>query len=236
MKIVEQFLTLQGEGKYLGVPSYFIRSTGCNLRCEWIEENGTTTKCDTPYTSWSPEKGEELNLNELLKKDELKLVRHIVITGGEPCINKDLPDIVNELIDNGYHITVETNGTIYHPNMSKAFMSISPKLSSSYPTTDEKAGQIHSHNNNFFESVSKWIISNDYEVKFVINNREDIDKVIGLQSLLGFPDDKVYLMPQGITQQQLNERGRWLFDECIKLNYRFTPRLHIDLFGNKRGI
>ncbi|KKN02146.1 hypothetical protein LCGC14_1120730, partial [marine sediment metagenome] len=113
MRVIEQFETIQGEGKYVGVPSYFIRTTGCNLRCAWKNPDNSITKCDTPYSSFSPEAGQELNINETLSKLEKTAINDIVITGGEPMLQKDIVQMVNIFGDAGYFITVETNGTIY---------------------------------------------------------------------------------------------------------------------------
>src|SRR5215469_9962101 len=76
LKIAEIFYSLQGEGSLVGVPSVFVRTSGCNLRCVW---------CDTPYTSWHPE-GEERTLPSIVAEVEQYPARHVVVTGGEPMI------------------------------------------------------------------------------------------------------------------------------------------------------
>jgi 7-carboxy-7-deazaguanine synthase len=237
MKIVEEFFTLQAEGKFLGVPSYFIRTTGCNLRCEWANKDGTTTKCDTPYTSWNPEKGQELNLVDVLKKMGKYKTKHVVITGGEPTIQSDLKKVVDFLINSGVYVTIETNVTKYIHDIKKAFMSISPKTLNSY-NQDEKSieKKIHSKNNNFIDAISKWTRSNDYQLKFVVNGKEDLKEIFTIQKSLNIPSRKIYLMPQGITTKQFKEKEKELFQICIENNFNYTPRLHIDIFGNIRGI
>src|SRR3989338_4167464 len=92
MKICEEYDSIQGEGKYVGVPSRFIRTTGCNLRCAWKNKDGSITTCDTPFTSWNAEKGYELDLLNTLGELEGTNIRHIVITGGEPTLQRDLRD------------------------------------------------------------------------------------------------------------------------------------------------
>lgn len=237
MKIIEKFNTIQGEGKYLGVPSYFIRTTGCNLRCQWRNKDGSTTICDTPYSSWKPERGEDANLDDLINNISKTKSKHVVITGGEPTLMKDLPYIANGLISNGYHVTVETNGTIYHPNMEKAFMSISPKLMSSYAQQEgSREATMHSNNNNFIKPTKQWMKTNDYQLKFVYNGVGDQKEISDLVTELGAPRDKVYLMPQGITEQQFKSVSKELFNYCMKEAYNYSPRMHIDVFGNKRGI
>lgn len=230
MRIVEQFPTIQGEGKHVGVPTYFIRTTGCNLRCEWTNPDKTTTKCDTPYTSWKPERGEKLSVRY---SDIPKNIKHIVITGGEPTLQSDLGDIVKGFIEDNYAVTIETNGTRYM-NIPGAFMSISPKLKSSYPL-EGSAWILHTKNNKFIEAISQYIKTNEYQLKFVVNSKKDIKEILRLRDSLKIPNDKIYLMPQGITQKQFKERQKDIFDLCIKYGFNYTPRLHIDIWGNKRG-
>lgn len=236
MKIVEEFATLQGEGRYLGVPSYFIRSTGCNLRCAWRNQDGSTTVCDTPYTSWNPEKGYDLDIDKVLIELKGKPIEHIVLTGGEPTIQPDIRDVSNRFADEGYIVTVETNGTRYHEGMERAFMSISPKLQSSYAQPDERERQLHVRNNDFVESTRRWMKSNDYQLKFVANQPSDVEEIIELQRELFTLPNKIYLMPQGISEQQFKDRQKWLFGVCQQFGFNYTPRMHIDIFGNKRGI
>lgn len=236
MKIVEGFATLQGEGRYLGVPSYFIRSTGCNLRCAWSNKDGSVTVCDTPYTSWNPEKGYELNVDKVLHELKGKPIEHIVLTGGEPTIQPDIRDISNRFSDEGYIVTVETNGTRYHEGMERAFMSLSPKLQSSYAQPDERERQLHVRNNDFMSTLKQWIQSNDYQLKFVANQTSDMVEIMGIKDVLNIPESKIYLMPQGITTEQFKERQEWLFEVCVQYGLNYSPRMHIDIFGNVRGI
>ena len=100
MWISEIFYSLQGEGELTGVPSVFIRFAGCNLRCSW---------CDTKYASWTPE-GTHLSMDEILAEVERHPAAHVVLTGGEPMIAKELPDLASRLRAGGKHITIETGG------------------------------------------------------------------------------------------------------------------------------
>jgi len=237
MKIVEEFLTLQAEGKFLGVPSYFIRSTGCNLRCQWLNKDGSTTKCDTEYTSFKPEAGYNLDIDKVLTFLKEQPVKHIVITGGEPTIQKDIVSVTDRFLNNGYTVTIETNGTAYHEWMSEhAFMSFSPKLKSSYAQTSPMDFSIHSKNNNFIDSINKYIQTRDYQMKFVVNSQEDLEEILDLQTKIGFDSNKVYLMPQGITTGQFKDKEKWIFQQCIDNGFNYTPRMHIEIWGNKRGI
>ena len=102
MKISEIFFSVQGEGSLLGVPSVFVRTTGCNLRCSW---------CDTPYTSWQPE-GEEMAIAQILTAVQSYNAKHVVVTGGEPLIMPGVPDLIAKLRALHHHVTIETAGTV----------------------------------------------------------------------------------------------------------------------------
>src|SRR4051812_17971141 len=103
MKISELFFSLQGEGKLTGVPSVFIRASGCNLRCTW---------CDTPYASWAPE-GDALSVPQILAEVGKSPAAHVVLTGGEPMIMPDIAELCAALKEKNYHITIETAATIF---------------------------------------------------------------------------------------------------------------------------
>src|SRR5690348_3139656 len=105
VKIAEIFYSLQGEGSLIGVPSVFVRTSGCNLRCSW---------CDTPYTSWHPE-GAEQSLDEILGQVAAYPARYVVVTGGEPMIAPEIVPLTERLRERGLHITIETAGTVFAP-------------------------------------------------------------------------------------------------------------------------
>src|SRR5256885_17048565 len=102
MRIADFFYSVQGEGLLTGVPSIFLRTTGCNLRCVY---------CDTPYTSWEPE-GENLSIAQILGKLSMFPARHVVVTGGEPLLAPEIETLCEALRQSGYHITAETAATI----------------------------------------------------------------------------------------------------------------------------
>jgi 7-carboxy-7-deazaguanine synthase len=125
MKIAEVYASLQGEGLLAGTPSTFVRTSGCNLRCVW---------CDTPFTSWKPE-GRELTGAEVRAAVEALAPRHVVLTGGEPLLFDDVAPLASGLRRDGFHVTVETAGTVLPAADGPLFdlVSISPKLASSAP-------------------------------------------------------------------------------------------------------
>ena len=161
MKISEIFYSIQGEGMLAGVPSVFVRTSGCNLRCTW---------CDTPYTSWNPE-GEELPLGGILAEVRKRFASHVVVTGGEPMIQPDIVRLTQRLKDFGLHITVETAGTVYQA-VTCDLMSISPKLANSTPVRREGGKWAAQHDRLRYQpEVLKQLMAEfEYQLKFVVSD------------------------------------------------------------------
>ncbi len=230
MKIAELFYSIQGEGSLVGVPSFFIRTSGCNLRCSW---------CDTPYASWNPE-GADLTLDQILCEVNACPARHVVVTGGEPMIQPEIVPLTQRLRDLGRHITVETAGTVFEP-VACDLMSISPKLSNSTPGETGQAGRPlplsaqHERLRIQPDVLKKLMANYDYQLKFVIENREDVNEARRLVESLRADSTRVILMPEGAERERLRERGLWLAEICKREGFRFSPRLHIEVFGNQRG-
>ena len=223
MRIAEIFYSVQGEGSLVGVPSVFVRTSGCNLRCVW---------CDTPYTSWNPE-GEHLTLDEIIARVvEYPAARHVVLTGGEPMIAPGIVELSNDLHRGGYHITIETAGTVFTP-VACDLMSISPKLANSTPEGPFRAQHERLRRNP--ETLRQLISQFDYQLKFVIAGESDLDEVRELAAEIEAPAGKIILMPEGIDEKTLSERGAMVAELCKRFGYRFSPRLHVHLYGNRRG-
>jgi 7-carboxy-7-deazaguanine synthase len=224
MRIAEIFYSVQGEGGLVGVPSIFVRTSGCNLRCSW---------CDTPYTSWNPE-GAELSIDQIFDRIAgFTSARHVVLTGGEPMIAPQIIELSRQFRERGMHITIETAGTVFAP-VACDLMSISPKLSNSTPEGVFRAQ--HERLRVQPETLRRLMASYDYQLKFVIARSEDVEEVRELVSQLNAPPDKVILMPEGTTAAVLNERAAWIAELCKQHGYRFSPRLHIHLYGHQRGV
>jgi 7-carboxy-7-deazaguanine synthase len=224
LKIAELFYSIQGEGSLVGVPSVFIRTSGCNLRCTW---------CDTPYTSWQPE-GTDLELDQILDEVAAHPARHVVVTGGEPMIAPDIVSLTARLRERGLHITIETAGTVFTP-VSCDLMSISPKLANSTPD-DPRWGRQHERLRIQPQVLAELMARYEYQLKFVIERPGDLDEVRSLVESLGADREHVILMPEGTDADRLRERGLWLAEICKSEGYRFSPRLHVDLWGNRRGV
>jgi 7-carboxy-7-deazaguanine synthase len=247
MVICESFYTLQGEGSFIGIPSVFIRTSHCNLRCGW---------CDTPYTSWWNE-GDKIHADEVIERisDEHGFVEHVVISGGEPMIQKDMGELVEKLKKNGHIVTIETNGTIYKEDVKPNLFSISPKLSNSIPnnicypegiakdkTNDEiekaidKAKKLHLRNNNL-DILEKFVNGEcDYQMKFVVQGDQDLKEINDIVANYCIPRNKVYLMPEGFTRELQRQRSLEIAELCKEEKFIFCPRLHVELWGTKRGV
>ncbi|HLG99558.1 MAG TPA: 7-carboxy-7-deazaguanine synthase QueE [Bryobacteraceae bacterium] len=223
MKIAEIFYSLQGEGGLAGTPSVFVRTSGCNLRCTW---------CDTPYTSWAPQ-GEERTIASIIDEVNRYGAPHVVITGGEPMIAPAIEELTHALTQ---HITIETAGTV-DAHVRCDLMSISPKLANSTPHQREggRWGAQHERLRYQPEVLKRLIQLYSYQLKFVIVDPADLAEVRSIVEEIGASPGRVMLMPEGIDQAAGAARGPWLAEICKREGYRFTPRLHIQLWGNQRG-
>ncbi len=227
MKIAEIFQSIQGEGRLAGIPSVFVRTSGCNLRCVF---------CDTPYTSWSPE-WEELSVEQIVARVSSFDARNVVVTGGEPLLCGEIEEMCAGLRELGRHITVETAATIFKP-LACDLASLSPKMSNSTPHEREggRFAQVHEKKRWRPDVIRAFMAHCDYQLKFVIDRPADLHEVIqALDEFENVEPERVLLMPQGVTRAELNERADWLVEFCLRHGFRYCPRLHIEMFGNTRG-
>ncbi|MBS1704781.1 MAG: 7-carboxy-7-deazaguanine synthase QueE [Armatimonadetes bacterium] len=226
LRISEIFESVQGEGLLLGVPSIFVRVSGCNLRCVW---------CDTPYASWNPE-GPVMSINEILDAIAPYRSRHVVLTGGEPMIFEPIEGLARELKARGFHITIETAGTRFR-TVECDLMSISPKLAHSTPEGPWK--DRHEAQRISQDTLLKLIETYTYQLKFVVQTAtivEDVQQIDGiLNALKSVEPERVLLMAQGIDQTTLETCQQQLVSVVLDRGWRITPRFHIQLFGNTRG-
>ena len=228
MRISEIFYSIQGEGRLSGVPSVFIRTSGCNLRCVW---------CDTPYTSWSPD-GKEMGLDEILHAIESYPLDHVVLTGGEPLLSHEIEELSVTLKTAGAHVTIETAATIFKP-VSCDLVSMSPKLSNSTPWQKQNGrfAAMHDQHRLNYNVVQQFIEGYDYQLKFVVDREQDFAEVRQIVDALKNVDtSRVLIMAQARNRRQLHQKSRWIVELCKKFGYGYSPRLHIELYGNRRGI
>lgn len=225
MYINEIFYSLQGEGFLTGVPSVFIRIAGCPLRCRW---------CDTKY-AWSKEAGRQFNIDEIVSIVKKWPCKFVVITGGEPMVDPDLPQLVRELKAAGKHITIETAGIAYIPDMPCDLTSISPKLSNSMPD-DAKLAAIHKDSMLDLAVLEELMDHYNYQLKFVVDSVNDLAEIQELLDKIDNVDTgKVMLMPQAATRDELLAKSTMVADICKLVGFAFSQRLQVLLWNNKKG-
>lgn len=237
LPINELFYSLQGEGKHAGVPSVFVRTSGCNLRC-WF--------CDSYHTSWEPTHA-RMTLDDIVEKIQThEEAKHVVLTGGEPLIHDESVSLLERLNDLGYHTTVETNGTIYR-DVPIDLASLSPKLSSSTPTPEKDPkgegewAERHEEQRVDMETLSALIDGYESQLKFVVTRPEDLSEIEQIvdrvrdAATAAIPDSDVLLMPEGTTRDALDERRNEVAELAMEYGYRYTPRLHVDLWNDAPG-
>ncbi|MEM0967950.1 MAG: 7-carboxy-7-deazaguanine synthase QueE [Verrucomicrobiota bacterium] len=232
--VSEIFSSLQGEGKLVGVPSIFLRLSGCNLRCTW---------CDTPYAAANAT-GDLLSLQEIIAKvQSFEPTSHLVLTGGEPMIARGVSDLCRALREEGgiRHLTIETAGTIPPPPcLSWDLGSVSPKLEHSTPSTSEYGARwktLHEERRISISALRAWMDRGDYQLKFVLSDPQDLKEIEALLLSLdrNIPPHQILLMPEGTNSSSLRQQAEWLAPLCLERGYRFADRLHIHLFGDTRG-
>jgi 7-carboxy-7-deazaguanine synthase len=229
MLISEIFYSLQGEGELTGVPSVFVRTSGCNLRCAW---------CDTPYASWNPE-GEPRTVAAIVAEVQNHPAHHVVLTGGEPMIAKEIHELATELKRLDYHLTIETAATVAPDGIACDLASLSPKLLNSAPDATQHATWRKKHEATRWKPdvVRSWLDGYSCQLKFVVAAPSDVEELAGMLASLhrDIPPHKVLLMPEATTLPKMRERADWLGEICKARGYRYAHRLHIELYGNRRG-
>lgn len=232
MILSEFFYSIQGEGKYSGVPSIFLRTSDCNLRC-----NGKW-KCDTwDLLSTGRVIYNDQIVNWMTKQGILDMVysglAHIVLTGGEPFF-KVQGDAFFEFVTRlkrvgNCFVEVETNGTQMNEGLFNVVNHItcSPKLEGSGNKKDLR----------YKPDVLKKIMTHDsYCFKFVISSSEDFVEVRDIVQELNIPAGNIYLMPGAGSREELINNSEFVWKICEEWGYRFSSRLHLVTFDQKTGV
>lgn len=237
LPINELFYSLQGEGRLAGTPSVFVRTSGCNLRC-WF--------CDSYHTSWEPVHA-QCSLDTIVPEIQSYPTDHVVLTGGEPLIHTESVTLLERLEELGYHTTVETNGTI-HREAPIDLLSISPKLSSSTPVSKrDPAGngewaERHENRRIDTDTLATLVDTYEFQLKFVVTDADDLPEIERILDQVRrvteatVADTDVLLMPEGTTQESIDERQNEVAQLALDNGYRYTPRLHVDLWNDEPGV
>ncbi len=250
--------TIQGEGKLAGTPSLFVRLASCNLRCIWQMADGSYCRCDTSYASFHPDDKKSWEINEIvaLIKQNIGNMQHVVITGGEPLLQKKgVAALCKQLKqDLDLHITLESNGTQFDTELSKwiDLFSISPKLSNSVPTKDKLtfykeeetgASKYHHEVRRNIPALQDYIVfskenNKDLQLKFVVGKQSDADEILRdyLEVLNGYDKQDILLMPLGAKHEQIEKSNPVVLKMCLQNGWKYTPRIHIEIFGSKQGV
>ncbi len=251
LNVLECIPVIQGEGQSTGVPMILIRLGRCNLNCMF-----TGSICDAEESSWNhlvnDKKNKKFSLNDIQKViNQNPHIEHVMITGGQPTLHIDTFKAVAELCkENFMAVEIEDNGTTFPKDFDFSLIdliSMSPKLSNSIPELDvyvsllnRKITQhdVDRHKSRYrnIESMKNWLEVCDYQVKFVISDEDQIKEALALAAQIGARRDNIYFMPEGATREQLDSRRKWLYEKCLELGIKYTDRLHIIVYDNKKGV
>jgi len=224
--ISEIFYSIQGEGKYCGTPSVFVRVGGCNLKCPGFSEKG----CDSFYAVDKSFKDEWklMDIEEIKKEIEkyLKFKPHLVLTGGEPMLYIDKLYSLIEWFSG--EVTIETNATIdfdikRYPKLKDVTFAMSVKLSNSGEEYKKRVKK---------EVIKTYSVAKKSFFKFVV----DRDLKEEIEDITQETDLDIYCMPLGASKEELEKNAPFVFDFCLKNGYKYSDRIHIRLFGKKKGV
>jgi 7-carboxy-7-deazaguanine synthase len=217
-RIAETFLSIQGEGATVGVPAVFVRLQGCSVGCAW---------CDTKY-SWDPGAGRLVGVDALVAEASAHPCRRAVITGGEPIESTLFVPLSRALTEAGFALEVETSGTLLPPAQAPPGIqwNVSPKLANSGV---EERRRIR-------PDAIRAFLARDAWWKFVVVQESDVAEVLRVTERFALPRERILLQPEALRREDLLARAEWVVEACKRHGFRFSPRLHILLWGARRGV
>ena len=216
-RISELFLSLQGEGPSAGTPAHFVRLQGCGVGCTW---------CDTKY-SWDAGGGRAMAAEHIWAEAlALGTAPLLVVTGGEPLEHEALVPLLEQALERWARVEVETSGIapppLSHPRL---FYNVSPKLPSATPRWADT-----------WRAAPAWSAEPNATFKIVVGDPPDPEDVVRLIAQHGLPAGRIMLMPEGLTDERVRAHAIVLVDLCRQTGFRMSPRLHLWLWGAKRGV
>lgn len=216
-RVSEIFHSIQGEGPSAGTPAHFVRLQGCSVGCHW---------CDTRY-SWDSVGGREVTAERIWSEArELGEAPLLVVTGGEPLEQPGLVGLLEAGLERWPRVEVETSGLapppLSHPRL---FYNVSPKLPSATPSW--AAG---------WRAAGAWVAEANATFKIVVGDPPDPDDALRLIAEHGIPASRVMLMPEGLTDERVRAGALALSELCKRHGFRLSPRLHVWMWGAKRGV
>lgn len=216
-RVSEVFLSLQGEGPSAGTPAHFVRLQGCSVGCHW---------CDTKY-AWDPLGGESRSADRIWDQAlALGGSPLLVVTGGEPLERPRLDSLLIQALERWPRVEVETSGVgpppLSHPRLH---YNVSPKLPSASPRWADT-----------WRSAAAWVAEPNATFKIVVGDPPDPDDALRLIAEHALPRGRVMLMPEGMSDDRVRARAAGLAALCREHGFRMSPRLHLWLWGAKRGV
>ena len=211
MRVNETFVSVQGEGRQVGLPTVFVRTQGCNLRCVW---------CDTTHSFYE---GRETPLDDVLRVIAGYGVKRVCLTGGEPLLQKELPELARRLLADGYEVVLETSGSLD----IDLYARLAPRERLCISMDLKCPGSRMEHANRY-ENVA--LLGPSDQLKFVIMDDGDYEYAKSMVAKFRVPCEVVF-------QAEGGREARWLAEAVVKdrLDVRVGLQLHKVLWGDERA-